>query len=580
MAEKLSGDTSSSRSAVSKLVAHKRPKEKDADALRLIETAIRNDRVCSQFREAESQTIRALVDSMEYFEFQVGEPVVTQGDVGTHFFVIDHGTLEVVVNGIEVTTICHGQPFGELALMYNCPRRASVVAKEPTGVWAVDGHAFMKALEAATVASFDLSRKTSLDSVDTTADLAVEPIADATSDPQSPKRTASQASLDAPASPKRSASQTSYDDIKSPKRVCKQKEKEFTLWPLEITQQHVCFIRHAEALHNVCDDNLWTPDNPLTKHGKTQCRHARENWGKSVFDEAELIIVSPMTRTLQTAYYINGSAYDERWLISPMCAESLSGATCDEGTPKSIQVANLTWMENVAGFEELDETWWQVKRDEEEIRVANFLDFLQRRDEKKIVVVSHGHFLEHATGEYLQNACHKVMSLDEIASSEQKLLTPIFNFNNALCREWEEKPLKAIMNAPLSCLKGIGHKKSSFIAQVGPKTVRGLANWKYANWAEALCIMESTAEEGARDFAHMAHKMNINKAIIAEWEGQSVTQLLQAPLHAFEGLTENQDTIFKTIGIKNVRDLGNWKYYKWARAVCALANAESVDGSS
>jgi len=501
---------------------------------------------------------------MEYFEFASGEAVVKQGDVGTHFFVTNNGELDIIVNDVVVTTVYEGQAFGELALMYSSPRRASVVAKTVTGVWGVECSTFMQALEVATVACLnrasEISRTLSEDSLDSTEA------------PTSP--------TEAPTSPKFTASQKSFDDSRSPKRMCKHKLKDFELWPLDCSQKQVCFIRHAEALHNVCNDNLWTPDNPLTKHGERQCTHARERWAKSLFDEADLIIVSPMTRTLQTAYLMNGSFYDSRWLMSPLCAESLSGATCDEGTPKSIQATKLTWMQNVAGFVELSENWWLEKRDEEEIRVAAFLKFLQNRPEKKIVVVSHGHFLEHATGEYLQNACLRMMSLDELISSEQKLLTPIFNFNNALTREYESKPLKAIANAPLSCLKGIGHKKSSFIAQVGPKTVRGLANWRYANWAEALCIMESTAEVGARDFAHVAHKMNINKAVISAWEGQSVTQLLQAPLHAFEGLTEKQDAIFKTIGIRHIRDLGNWKYYKWARAVCALAKAESVDGSS
>jgi broad specificity phosphatase PhoE len=575
MAKSLCDDRPCPGDPVSRLLVHRKVKELNASHLQSIERAIRNDRACSNFRDADSEIIQTLIESMEYFEFEAGESVVTQGDAGTHFFVIEHGALDVIANGVVVNTVSDGQAFGELALMYNCPRRASVVAKAAVGVWGVDGHAFIRALEAATVACFHCSagilEKLSEDSVDST---------EAPSSPNSTVAPSTPDSVAAPSTPKRTASQISSDDVRSPKRRRREKETDVDVWPQEVTQQHVCFIRHAEALHNVCDDNLWTPDNPLTKHGVRQCKRAREQWGRKLFDEAELVIVSPMTRTLQTAYLINGSNFDARWLMTPMCAETLSGATCDEGTPKTSQVGKLPWMANVDGFSELAETWWLEEREEEAVRAAGFLKFLKSRPEKRIVVVSHGRFLKHATGEYLQNACLRIMSPEDIASSEQKNLTPIFNFNSALTRDYESKPLKAILSAPLSCLKGIGQKKSAIIAQVGPKTVRGLAHWKYANWAEALCVMESTAEAGARDFAHMAHKMNINKAIIAKWEGQSVTDLLQAPLHAFEGLTEKQDAIFKTIGIKNIRDLGNWKYYKWARAVSALAMAESVDGSS
>lgn len=69
----------------------------------------------------------------------------------------------------------------------------------------------------------------------------------------------------------------------------------------------------------VCDDNLWTPDNPLTKEGERQCQEAYEDWGQPLFEAAELIVVSPMTRALQTAYRIGGlKASDARVLVTPM----------------------------------------------------------------------------------------------------------------------------------------------------------------------------------------------------------------------------------------------------------------------
>jgi broad specificity phosphatase PhoE/CRP-like cAMP-binding protein len=542
---------------------HKVARTKGDDTVKMLSSAIKSGRVCAQFQDAEPHMIESLVDKMEYFEFISGEPVVKQGDAGTHFFVTDHGSLDIVVDAVAVSTMVgSGQPFGELALLFNCPRKASVVATEPTGVWGVESRTFLQALQCVVMRRLQPEKPEK-------PPLQPSPSTDCISD-------------ECPAdSPKRKISETS-EWSSTPKRRAvadpKQKDVPFDGWPEQ--QKAFCFVRHAEALHNVCNDNLWTPDNPLTKHGQRQCKQAREIWGKKMFDDAELIVVSPMTRTLQTAMLINGGASDARWLLNPMCAESLSGATCDEGTPKSLQAESLPWIKSIAGFGELDEHWWLEKREEEPVRVAAFLDFLRKRPEERIVVVSHGHFSEEATGEYLQNAQPFLMTLEFCNSMKQKLLKPKFNFNNALIKEYELKPLKAIVNAPLTCLKGIGRKKGALIAQVGPKTVRALASWKYANWAEGLCILESSEEAGARDFSSTAHQMNINKALVAEWEGKSASQLLDAPLHAFAGLTQSQDAIFKIIGITKIRDLGSWKYYKWARAVCALANAETADGSS
>jgi hypothetical protein len=60
-------------------------------------------------------------------------------------------------------------------------------------------------------------------------------------------------------------------------------------------------IRHAEALHNVASD--WSlHDPPLSELGERQCAELQENLKKAkIADEIELIVVSSMRRTLQTA---------------------------------------------------------------------------------------------------------------------------------------------------------------------------------------------------------------------------------------------------------------------------------------
>ena len=47
------------------------------------------------------------------------EFVITQGEEGDYFYVIEHGLFEIFVNGQLVLEIGNGGSFGELALMYN-----------------------------------------------------------------------------------------------------------------------------------------------------------------------------------------------------------------------------------------------------------------------------------------------------------------------------------------------------------------------------------------------------------------------------------------------------------------------------
>jgi hypothetical protein len=75
-----------------------------------------------------------------------GDVPLHAGDVGEDFFVIDEGTVEVV----EYERKCGpGTGFGEIALLRDVPRTATVRALEDVRLWAVDRSAFLTAVGAA-----------------------------------------------------------------------------------------------------------------------------------------------------------------------------------------------------------------------------------------------------------------------------------------------------------------------------------------------------------------------------------------------------------------------------------------------
>jgi CRP-like cAMP-binding protein len=75
-----------------------------------------------------------------------GEAVVTQGDNGTDMMVLLHGSASVTRGNRKVGTLSAGQVFGEMALLDNQPRSATVTALEPTQMLVVHGPAFRKLL--------------------------------------------------------------------------------------------------------------------------------------------------------------------------------------------------------------------------------------------------------------------------------------------------------------------------------------------------------------------------------------------------------------------------------------------------
>jgi len=126
------------------LEEHKRSRTMGLKTRTLIKTGMKQDRVCALLEERELETI---LETMEYFEFRRGTKVVEQGKTGNTFFVTHSGCLEVSVNGNACNTVQAGKAFGGLALLYNCPRTATVVAKDDCSVWGANGSTFHKVLQ-------------------------------------------------------------------------------------------------------------------------------------------------------------------------------------------------------------------------------------------------------------------------------------------------------------------------------------------------------------------------------------------------------------------------------------------------
>jgi len=71
-----------------------------------------------------------------------GEELVSQGATGDRFYVIDSGRAEIVRDGAVVDSIGKGMYFGEIALLRDVPRTATVVARTPMRLFALDRDGF------------------------------------------------------------------------------------------------------------------------------------------------------------------------------------------------------------------------------------------------------------------------------------------------------------------------------------------------------------------------------------------------------------------------------------------------------
>jgi len=89
-----------------------------------------------------------VIKEMYREEIQKGKNIITQGDRKAEtFYVVEQGTFDIIVDDRKVACFGPGKCFGELALMYDAPRAATVKATTACAVWTVRRRAFRKAVQ-------------------------------------------------------------------------------------------------------------------------------------------------------------------------------------------------------------------------------------------------------------------------------------------------------------------------------------------------------------------------------------------------------------------------------------------------
>lgn len=98
------------------------------------------------FRSLDEDQMRDVIDAMFERKVDVGDKVITLGEDGDNFYVIEKGVYDIIVkvDGVEknVGQYDNNGSFGELALMYNTPRAATIQAKTPGILWAMTREVF------------------------------------------------------------------------------------------------------------------------------------------------------------------------------------------------------------------------------------------------------------------------------------------------------------------------------------------------------------------------------------------------------------------------------------------------------
>ncbi|RQM28016.1 hypothetical protein B5M09_009822 [Aphanomyces astaci] len=135
---------------------------KSASTIQVILRSLKGHYLFSSLGESE---VHDIMLAMSNIQPPAQTDVIVQGSAGNCFYILESGTCEIYVNNEVVGQYVGGDAFGELALLYNCPRAATIRTITPCSLWTVDRTSFRKIL-ATTASTMQLSRVQFLQNVE------------------------------------------------------------------------------------------------------------------------------------------------------------------------------------------------------------------------------------------------------------------------------------------------------------------------------------------------------------------------------------------------------------------------------
>ena len=104
------------------------------------------------FSGLDDKELNQIASSMRERRFSEGDTLTQEGSGGAGFFIVEEGEAEVTVGGEVKGTIGPGDYFGEIALLRDVPRTATVTAATAARLYTLERADFLAAVTGHTLA--------------------------------------------------------------------------------------------------------------------------------------------------------------------------------------------------------------------------------------------------------------------------------------------------------------------------------------------------------------------------------------------------------------------------------------------
>jgi CRP-like cAMP-binding protein len=113
------------------------------------------------FEHFDGRELRQVSRKLETITCQAGETIFKQGEPGDSLYIIQSGAVSVQIDAVERARLGTGEYFGEIALLMDTPRTATVVARQPTTLLRLSGEEFAALIKDSTAMKQAIERTSS-----------------------------------------------------------------------------------------------------------------------------------------------------------------------------------------------------------------------------------------------------------------------------------------------------------------------------------------------------------------------------------------------------------------------------------
>lgn len=146
--------------------------------------------------------------------------------------------------------------------------------------------------------------------------------------------------------------------------------------------------------------------------------------------------------------------------------------------------------------------------------------------------------------------------------------------------EYQNYSLGQLMDSPVMCFQGLGDIQAEMLKQYfSITTIQEMANFPFFLWALAIQETAMNGNQGATPVQDLGGGPDARFHVKEEYRHLSAIDLMNAPIHALDGLTPAQDlALYDIFRITNITHLAHNRIMLESRVIQVLKKQEAAEG--